>query len=431
MTAATTSPADQITPTTAAAARVFSPTVLGLVAAGLIAAAHLPLVVTYFQRLLLFDHYEFVPLVLIGVPILLFIRARQIPRNAWRRGFPHRALLTSCGILAVASLFGSPWAAVISLILSLGLWLRYYSAAYWRTLLPVWLLLFLVIRPPMHLDLSLITWLQIETSRISSMVLDNIGVKHLMDGNVLVIPERRFLVEEACSGINSVFALLTAAATYAVCVHATPVRAVLLIVSAVFWACFMNLVRIAATIFAFEQFQFDLGEGIAHSITGFVTFALAVLFVAFTDQLARFFLDPIDPIAVDYWKQRLNPFIQWWNRTGSVPPSEPRLVESPTDRAVWTVPAFLGIGIVSVLLAGWQLLGQHVESLPHATPSVIVDLDAESLPETLGDWARNGYEVEYREKNSFLGDVSKIWTYRGPASAALISVDYPFRGWHT
>ncbi len=439
MATATPSQAEQSVAKSVSAAMLTSPTTLGLAAVALVTLGHLPLVVTYFRRLLLFEHYQFVPLVLIGVPALMIARMRAIPRSAWRRGFPNRALLISCGTLAVASLFCSPWAAMVSLVLSLGLFLRFYAGPHWRTLLPVWALLLLIIRPPLHLDLSLITTLQIETSKVSSIVLENLGVKHLMDGNVLVIPQRRFLVEEACSGINSVFALLTASAFYAVFVHASVVRAALLISSAVFWACFMNLVRVAATIFAFEQLRIDLGEGLAHTIAGMVTFGLAVLFVAFTDQVVRFFLDPIDQRSIEFWEQRRNPFVRWWNRTRPAIVDEPEATVAtagsegaPASAGVpaMAVTTTLVIGGIALIAAGWQVLALQAESDDNQAPATIAALEANSIPATLGDWSQTGYEIERRKKNAVLGDVSKIWTYRAASYSAIVSVDYPFRGWH-
>ncbi|MGD9854530.1 MAG: exosortase U [Planctomycetaceae bacterium] len=432
MAVATSSPTDEGISESPAVKPAISLPSIGLAAVGLVAWGHLPLVVTYIQRLLLFEHYQFVPLVLVGVPILMIARARGIPRTAWRGGFPHRTLFVSCGMLSVASVFCSPWAAMISLVASTGLFLRYFAGRRWRTLLPVWMLLWLLIRPPLHLDLSLIAKLQIETSKVSSIVLENLGVKHLMDGNVLVIPQRRFLVEEACSGINSVFALLTAAAVYAVCVRATAFRAALLIGSAVFWACFMNLVRIAATIFAYEQLQIDLGEGTAHTVAGFVTFALAVLFVAFTDQMIRFFSDPIDPQAVEFWEQRLNPFVTWWNRTRPVIEDDSG-AQSSSGRpfAPLKISATIAVGSVSMIAAGWQVLALRAEAQSHEAPAVIANLEAGSLPARLDDWTQTGFDIQHRKKNSILGDVSKIWTYQGPSYSAMVSIDYPFRGWHS
>ena len=85
---------------------------------------------------------------------------------------------------------------------------RYAVPGQGRDWLPVWLVMWLIVPPPFRWDFRLIVWLQSSTSRMASMLLDVVGVQHLMEGNVLVLPGHRMLVDEACSGVNSVLVLL-------------------------------------------------------------------------------------------------------------------------------------------------------------------------------------------------------------------------------
>jgi hypothetical protein len=70
------------------------------------------------------------------------------------------------------------------------------------------------------------------------------------------------------------------------------------------------------------------------------------------------------------------------------------------------------------------------EQRTNTAPALVANLEADGLPAQLGEWSRGAFEIKQRKKNSALGDVSKIWTYQSPGSSALVSVDYPFRGWH-
>ena len=401
---------------------------------------HAPLLVSYFRRLQLFEHYQFVPLLALGIVWLFWGRLRDIPRDELasgvRNGMSVGRLLIGCTMLAIATLFCSPWVGLISVIVCLGMFLNSLSGSYWRSLLPVWAFLFLMLRPPLHLDLTLITRLQLETSRIASTVLENLGVMHLMEGNVLVVPQRRFLVEEACSGIHSVFALLTAAAIYAVAMRLTLFRGVLLMTSSIFWACFMNLVRIAATIIAFENFEIDLSTGWLHSATGIVTFFLAVIFLAFTHQMLRFFLDPIDPHKVSYWEQDSNPFVCRWNGTSSrrrtqsdFAMSQPKSEKAASVRSKSHV-LNLGVAGLAALAVLWQIDALKAEALSIEPPAVIANLTSDSLPQVVGNWVMRNYEVQQRNDHPLLSEFSKVWTYSGRAHGAVVSVDYPFRGWH-
>ncbi len=399
---------------------------------------HVPLVLTYFRRLMLFEHYEFVPLLTIGVLGLFVSRVRRLPSDevlaGLHAGVPVGRLLIGSATLVLASLICSPWLAMISLIICLGLILQSLAGGHGKELLPVWALTWLMIRPPLHLDLALIKRLQLETSRVASTALEHMGVMHLMEGNVLVVPQRRFLVEEACSGIHSVFALLTAAAFYAVWMRTPLLRGVLLMFSSVFWACFLNLVRIAATIIAFENFEIDLSAGWTHSATGMVTFFVAVFFLALTDQMLRFFLEPIDPHKVTYWEQEANPFVRRWNGTKSRRRAVPENTR-PTAAGMRS-RSLLG-KVVSVVVAGlaaiavvWQVNALKSETLDLNSPAVIAELTPESLPRELGDWVQVDYTLQHREADPVLSDVSQVWSYRGASHGALVSIDYPFRGWH-
>ncbi|MCA9027334.1 MAG: exosortase U [Planctomycetaceae bacterium] len=409
-----------------------------LITALLLLFGHVPLVLTYVRRLMLFKHYEFVPLLGIGICILVWRRLKEVSREELLEGIqtsvPVRRLWVSGFTLAIATLFGSPWVAMLSLILSLGMFLHSLSGSRWKEILPVWALTFLMIRPPLHLDLRFIKWLQLETSQVASLALERLGVLHLMQGNVIVVPERRFLVEQACSGIHSVFALLTASAFYAVCMRTPKLRGLLLMVSSVFWACVMNLVRIVLTVLVYEDFDIHLSTGWAHTATGLVTFFVAVVFLAFTDFLVRFFLDPIDQHKVTYWKQEGNPFVRRWNGKSSrhrssdeQPPSAVKTVVPP-QRMTRAAPVLTaGFTVLAIL---WQVYAVTSERIGSEAPAAIANLAPESLPFQLGDWVQVDFDIQQREKDPVLSDVSKMWTYRGASVAALVSIDYPFRGWH-
>src|SRR5205823_3954299 len=82
-------------------------------------------------------------------------------------------------------------------------------------LLPVWLFLWLAVPLPLGLDQNLITSLQPLTARGSSVLLDQLGVFHVRAGNVIEVPGKRLMVEDACSGIHSLFAVLACTSFFA------------------------------------------------------------------------------------------------------------------------------------------------------------------------------------------------------------------------
>ena len=141
----------------------------------------------------------------------------------------------------------SQWLAAVGFVVAAGGVLASLDdPAVRREWLPVWALLWFLIPPPLAWDEDLIVWLQSLASRGSSLVLDVFGVRHLMEGNVLVLPEHRLLVEEACSGIYSLFTLLTFTALFVVAVRRPLRHAALLLASTVCWAWLMNIARVVS-----------------------------------------------------------------------------------------------------------------------------------------------------------------------------------------
>jgi hypothetical protein len=67
-----------------------------------------------------------------------------------------------------------------------------------------------------------------------------------------------------------------------------------------------------------------------------------------------------------------------------------------------------------------------------AAPAVdlVSRLDADSLPEQLGPWRRQDFQVVKRGVGNYFGENSLVWSYRNGDRTALFSLDYPFPSWH-
>jgi hypothetical protein len=52
------------------------------------------------------------------------------------------------------------------------------------------------------------------------------------------------------------------------------------------------------------------------------------------------------------------------------------------------------------------------------------------LPERFGQWRREEFTVEGRDRSSAWGQYSHIWRFQTRDRKARVSVDYPFFGWH-
>ena len=120
-----------------------------------------------------------------------------------------RCCFLGLAVLAAGVIVFYPWFGAVAFVLTAcGVVVGLRGRKTRQDLLPVCVLLCFLIPPPLDWDENWIRWMQLATSRASSLVLDVFGELHLMEGNVIMLPGHRLLVEEACSGVSSVFTLL-------------------------------------------------------------------------------------------------------------------------------------------------------------------------------------------------------------------------------
>jgi exosortase len=399
----------------------------------IVAAAFVPSLVAYYGRLWSSAHYQFFPLAFVGAA-LLARRAASAPFEpssvrprvaaAWIAG----GLL----LLAVAVLFGSPWLACVAAFVAAGarLYARGGSAGVAR-FLPAGLMLLVTLRLPLGADTWFITWLQQITARAASAALDIFGVTHVLSGNVVEIPGRRMFVEEACSGVNSLFSASACTLFYLLWTRRHWFVWLVLLASVPLWVLMANTVRITAVVGLRARWNIAADEGLPHQALGLIVFAAIVLLVYATERLLTFYSAVLPPedlevdssstsaaMATDSPSSaRGSPLPPPWNKA-------PSWHKTPS----WNIAA-----VVAALLLAVQLptLDRDVRDLAAVLRSApIDDLDASFLPETLDGYRRIGHEHFRRDRGSALGEHSQTWNYVAPDARGVFSLDYPFLGWH-
>ena len=136
--------------------------------------------------------------------------------------------------------------------------------------------LILMIAPPTFVFARLTLKLQLLASQLGEQCLQSLGYSVFRDGNILEMVGLRLSVEEACSGIRSLMAILFLAVLYNYFfVQGKWMRTLILIVSVPI-AILGNAARIVATGMA-GQYDHSLAMGTAHETFGYVSVAVAAL----------------------------------------------------------------------------------------------------------------------------------------------------------
>lgn len=372
------------------------------------AVAFLPLLVRHAAGVWLRPHYQFFPLALAGAAVLAYARLRPLalrPGNPWLAG---GWLAAGWLLLAAAEVLGGAWVAAVGAVLAVpGLVYAAGGGEAVRRGLPAWLLLALTVPPPMNLDRELILRLQAVTTGWSSGVLDALGVFHARAGNVIEVDGRNLLVEQACSGVNSLFSLLAVTVFAAAWFGRGWVRGGLLLAAAVGWVLAANVARVVGVVVLDTRYGVDVSTGWRHDGFGVALFAGAVGLLWSTDQLLGFLLGPTSPAPV--------------------PAAEP--APAPAARRAglgWLAGVFVPAFLV-LFAAHWALAEPAPAAVRDAAP---VPEDAELLPPRLGEWQRQRFDVVKRDAQNFFGERSHVWVYARGGRAVLVSLDFPFPGWH-
>ncbi len=369
--------------------------------------AFLPVLMAYLPQLWIREYYRFFPFAF-GVTLLLaFSRAATKPKfegSATRWTFRSIAFLIAEASLVSGIALGSPLSCFVACVVVLGLILDFWNESNCnRSLAYLLLPLMLIVRPPLNLDESAIHSLQRITSKLASSFLSAVHVDHILSGNIiqpLVGPA--LLVEEACSGVQSLFTLMFIAAFLGVSRRYPLARTLLLVGSAVFWALIMNVFRVIAIALAQTQLQLDVTSGWKHEAVGYAGILLAVAFLFSTDRLLLFFFGgiPDDPMK----NASVNVFVSFWNWLFVTPETdiaEPAKIGAKSDRSSRAVASssnqptasrtpliaasVMAIIVVLTAIPAWSLPGLprffKSASQPTSSDNVINDVPADSPDE--------------------------------------------------
>ena len=424
----------------------------GHVALAVILIAYLPLVTLHLGGLWRRPHYQFFPLFLAGLGGLLWTRSTGANwQFLWtrRRCVFGGAILVLAVLLLLASVtLFSPWLAAVSALLLGAAALVVADPQTRRDLLPLWLALWLLIPPPVGLDGWLIQSMQRGVARDASQQLDLYGINHLPLGTTLAFPEKQLLVEEACSGIRSLFALVACTVLYALWMRIGILPVTTLLAGAFFSAYLANVLRVLLIVVAYNSWAIDLSIGWPHELLGLVVFTIALGLMGSLAVLVRVLFARIP--APEWQSSRV---VRAWNwlvagrrserQTGrdeffvEPTPQQPQPPQSERQPVVPVVPVTprpifaWSVAAVFLFLGGLQLVlmpGQR-PTIDGRRPPPAEIVSESLLPAEQDGWTLVDYEVQERGERS-QSPHSNSWTYRCPTFTAIVSFDYPYEAPH-
>jgi exosortase len=306
----------------------------------------IPILLTFFRQQFAQPEYQAFPIMLVAAGVFLYSRlesAKPVERsNRWLNIATWILTLGAVGLLLTSFIVFSPWLAMVAFVIycfaiAATMW------QHWRIsgLLGIWLLLALLVPPPLDRDKMLIERLQLFSSRVTSVMLDAIGVLHVSQGNTITLSDRELFVDEACSGIVSLISIIYCIAIYCLWQRRSLVHLGLLSAIGVAWTVLMNSLRLIVIALSWSWYEIDLIKGWPHTLLALIIFGISAGVVFSVDRFLLALLAPITLRGEEENRKRRTvgrTLVQAWNwAIASGPdaedPENEERTESPTAPA--------------------------------------------------------------------------------------------------
>ena len=323
------------------------------------------------------------------------------------------ALLTAVESLLISS----PWLTQVAGIGIVVAWLLIRgSNLNGRAAVGLTSLLWITLPLPAGYDDKMIQYLQGQSSRAASAMLDCIGILHLPEGNVLELTSKKLFVDEACSGVDSLYALMAICLTIVLWLRQRLPVAIVSLSLVPVWASCGNIARLVTIVLGLEWLDIDLSHGTPHTVLGMIVFACAFMcdfaFIRFAGALLGGSNKKIRERRPDHVASLvLSP---GWRKLGYA-------------MCLLLVSCFAVVGLYSTK----ALSTSSLMRFPHFSQETLATIkQMQNLPPQLGEWQFDSFQVVERNRESAFGQFSNVWTYRAPEGPVTISADFPFRGFH-
>ncbi|MFH0827580.1 MAG: exosortase/archaeosortase family protein [Candidatus Omnitrophota bacterium] len=189
-------------------------------------------------------------------------------------------------IYLISSLWGVYFSAGFSLLLVLtGLILLFLGRQFLKKLLfPLFFLIFMIPLPMVAIA-NLSFRLKILASQVAVFIVNMLGLPAIREGSVIKTAHSYLVVEDPCSGIRSLIALIALGTLLAYLSRLSKPKKVVLFLSAIPIAIFSNVIRIAALTLVSEMYGSKVATGTFHDVMGIMVFVIAFLGLALVGKV--------------------------------------------------------------------------------------------------------------------------------------------------
>ena len=300
-------------------------------------------------------------------------------------------------------------AAVFSMLPTLA-WFFLGDKIAWQLQFPLLFILFAI-----PVGEQLVPWLQEVTADMSVYMLQLTGIPLFRSGLFIEIPQGKFLVAEACSGISFLIASVVIGNLYAYMNLKTTWRRVMFVLLSVAVPILANAVRVYGLILVGYYSDMQHAVGADHLIYGWFFFAIVIVMLLAVGELVRSrerkALAKLDVASVS---------------------DTPTVTDEAVNKSESAATSNLNLNFtltitlsVLLVLSMWQAYRMtHLQPVPNAYPAFVIDLPEATPSGRQLPWipSFNNASAEYQQAHSLNGqDFEVYYAYFDGSDGELIS----------
>ncbi len=307
-----------------------------------------------------------------------------------------------------------------------------------KNLWGLWMLLFLLVRPPYQMTLRIMAWMENLSIKSASLIMDYGSVIHGVQGNVLSLPHHDFEIDAICSGWVSLVSTVATAAVICVVKNRPLLHTVMVLMLAVVSTWILNVLRIMAIVSINLFYQIDCTAAGAYSVFyQLSSFLAAFVFVLSADALTVFILSNVnrEGVGPEIKEFRRGHLAKLWMSVSSFEASSIFARFSSATTGPLRVPLFSllifclgGLMVIEAvalyyrpMITGKQVMFGEDQLTKIGKESVVFDRTG---------WEVIDYNEERRDFASVWGALSSTWRLKYNGITVIMSLDYPFDDWH-
>lgn len=246
----------------------------------LVLMTYLPSLLWMWDRWFARDTYYSHGILIPFVTAFLIWHKRRVLRTIPVKSSPWGMRLITLGISIhlLSALFQVYFTSGFSLIIVLfGLVLHIYGSRMLKELaFPLSFLVFMI-PLPMVVVANMSFKLKIFAAEIATFLLNSMRIPCVQDGSMIIMRHASVVVDDVCSGLRSLIALMALGAIFAYWMRGGWIKKSIIFLSSIPIAVITNVMRIGFLSTVSEVWGSKYAAGFLHELSGFIVFALAFL----------------------------------------------------------------------------------------------------------------------------------------------------------